>query len=196
MNVFLFSSSLYEYVGSDDNIPAETEDGRQMSAQIHSLFGMSKEVLGRTRSHSAHSYARSRVYDLRNYAEKSNKWGPFKHDGICGVDWEKVEAIMVLLAHNMKLYSERSNGKFSMVWTRAFEGATPNSYTPIERHADFEVPVSMAESVSSSRIDVRLDPSLEAMDPYGVTGMWRRVNFDFNSKIAFADSSDHLLPGL
>ena len=173
--MFLFSSSLYKYVGSDDNIPAETEDGRQMSAQIHSLFGVSKEVLGQNRSHSSHSYARSLVYDLRNYSEYSNKWGPFKHDGICGVDWEKVEAIMIVLAYNIQLFSERVNGKFPMVWNKAFEGATPNSYIPMRRHADFEVPFSSAERFPPSRIDVQPAPPLETMDPYGVTGMWRRV---------------------
>ena len=153
-----------------------------MSAQIHSLFGVSREVLGRTRSHSAHSYARARVYDLGNYAEESNKWGPFKHDGICGVDWEKVEAIMVVLAYNMKIFSERANGKFPMVWNRAFEGTTPNSYTSMEN----EVPFSRAESIAASGIDFQLDPPLEALDPYGVTGMWRRVRFATStSKIAF-----------
>lgn len=180
MDIFLFSSSLYEQVGSDNNIPAETEDGRQMSAKIHSLFGVSSEVLGQTHSLSAHSYARSRVYNLRNYAEESNKWGPFKHDGICGVDWEKVEAIMVLLAYNMQLLSERSNSKFPKIWNEPFEGATPNSYTPIEKHAGFETAFSRAESVSTPRIDVQLDPPLEARDPYGVTGMWRRVSCDFD----------------
>jgi len=121
------------------------------------------------------------VYDLRNYAEESNKWGPFKHDGVCGVDWEKVEAIMVVLAYNMQLFSERANG-FPMVWNRAFEGATPNSYTPMEIYVPFEVLFSRVESLPEPKIDVQLDPPLEAMDPYGVTGMWRRVNCNPDSK--------------
>jgi hypothetical protein len=182
--VFLFSSSLYGRVGSNDHIPAETEDGRQLSAQIHSLFGVSMEMLSRTRSHSAHSYARSRVYDLRNYTEESNKWGPFKHDGVCGVDWEKVEAIMIVLAYNMQLFSERANAFFPMVWNRAFEGATPNSYTPIEKHVDFEAFYSRIENIPAPKINVQLDPSLESMDPYGVTGMWRRVSCNADSKIS------------
>jgi len=89
---------------------------------------------------------------------------------------------MVVLAYNMKLFSERANGKFPMVWNRAFEGATPNSYTPMEN----EVPFSRAESIAAPGIDFQLDLPLEAMDPYGVTGMWRRVRFATStSKIAF-----------
>ena len=174
--MFLFSSSLYELVGSDNNIPAETEDGRQMSAQVHSLFGISREVLGRTRLHSAHSYARSRVYDLRNYSEESNKWGPYKHDGVCGVDWEKVEAIMIVLAYNMQSLCERTKGVFPMVWDRPFEGATPESYTPVEKHERTKTLFSRIKSVFAPKIDVQPDPPLEAIDPYGVTGKWRRVS--------------------
>lgn len=146
-----------------------------MSAQIHSLFGVSREMFGRTRSQSAHSYARARVYDLKNYIEESNKWGPFKNDGIYGVDWEKVEAIMIVLAYNMQLFSERDSGNFSMIWNRAFEGATPNSYMPMERHAGLLLPFSRPQIIPEPRIDVQLDPPLEVMDPYGVTGMWQRV---------------------
>ena len=133
-------------------------------------------MLSRTRSHSAHSYARSRVYDLRNYTEESNKWGPFKHDGVCGIDWEKVEAIMIVLAYNMQLFSERANCWFPMVWNTAFEGATPYSYMPIEKHVDFEAFYSRIENIPAPKINVQLDSPLESMDPYGVTGMWRRVS--------------------
>ena len=134
------------------------------------------EVPSPVGSYSAHSCARSRVYDLRNYAEESNKWGPFKHDGVCGVDWEKVEAIMVVLAFNMQDLYGRANNVFPTVWDRPFEGATPNSYTPVGKLEGIEALFSRTECILSPKIDVQPDPPLEAMDPYGVTGTWRRVS--------------------
>lgn len=53
-----------------------------------------------------HPYARSRVYDLRRYTH-ANMWGPFLDDGSQAVDWEKVQAIMIVLAYNLRIYTER-----------------------------------------------------------------------------------------
>lgn len=181
-NVFLFSSSLYEDAGSMENIPAETEDGRQLSAQMHSLFGVSREATGRTRSQSSHCYARSRVYDLRRYNAALNKWGPFKHDGRCDVDWEKIEAIMIVLCHNMQQLSIRSNGLVSMVWDQPFEGAVADSYVPREKRNIFEEFLEM-RGPAEPRLEPQPDPPLDAMDPYAVTGTWRRV-------VCFLDYSD------
>ena len=56
--------------------------------------------------HDVHPWARSRIYDLRRYKE-SNMWGPFTDSGSGHIDWEKVQSIMVILAYNHRLYTER-----------------------------------------------------------------------------------------
>ena len=182
-DVFLFSSSLYDNAGSSDNIPASTYNGQQLSAQMHSLFGVSIEANARTRSHSTHCFARSKVYDLREYSAALNKWGPFKHDGKCGVDWEKVEAIMIVLGHNMQQFSIRSNGLFPMVWDRPFEGAYPETYLAQERPGPLDEYFEKPSLFRLPKLEAQPEPPLDAMDPYGVTGTWMRV-------VCFLDYSD------
>ncbi|KAK4692459.1 hypothetical protein P7C71_g4749, partial [Lecanoromycetidae sp. Uapishka_2] len=112
------------------------------------------------------------VKALRQHTENSY-WGPYLDDGSYAVDWEKMEAIMIILDHNMKL-SSRDQHEFQgiiEVQEKSFIGATPNSF------------VSPAPLVP-------LQPStpLESQDPYSVTGTWSRVVcfldyselFDFN----------------
>ena len=50
-----------------------------------------------------HGYACSVVYDLRGYTTES-KWGPFLGDGMATVDWERVEAVMVIMRYNVLQY--------------------------------------------------------------------------------------------
>jgi hypothetical protein len=154
-----------------------------------------------------HPWARSRVYDLRRYKE-SNMWGPFHDDGSGRIDWEKVQAIMVVLAYNHRLYTERrgligadslglpesvramltdsvrnvssTRGNLLRPWEGLFEGIAPNSYvsSPLE-----------------GKIKPAPHPELDALDPYGVTGTWMRIvcfldyndlyrfNFDYQANI-------------
>jgi hypothetical protein len=116
-------------------------------------------------------------------------------DGSMEVDWEKVEAIMVDLGYNMDIYSQRCAGAFEMVWNRPFEGATPHSYFSLDddcesqslddhffpRHTD-EYDSGIG-GMSGPKLVPQPEPPLEAMDPYGVTGMWRRI-------VCFLDYSD------
>ena len=192
-DVFLFSSSLYDNAGSSDNVPASTYEGQQLSAQMHSLFGVTVEATARTRSHSTHCYARAKVYHLREYSAALNKWGPFKHDGKCSVDWEKIEAIMIVLGYNMQQFSIRSNGDFPMVWNKPFEGVYPNTYAPQETLNPFDECFATQPLSRLPRPDAGPDPPLDAMDPYGVTGTWRRVVcfLDYSDFYAFNFASSH-----
>ena len=142
----------------------------QASAKLHCLHGSitvaetsSFELFFSERSHDVMEYARSRVYDLQNY-KTENLWGPFSDDGTQRADWEKLEAIMILI-----------DGNVDDNWSKPFTGVSPNSY----------------DSLPSS-IPTGLSQSLEAQDPYGITGTWDRVVcfLDYTQFYAFNFSDD------
>jgi hypothetical protein len=154
----LCASSLYERARRDGGGPPGTKAEHQMSAKLHCLFGVPILYRKRTEYKPVYPYATSKVYDLRQYTDKSF-WGPFLDDGSQGVDWEKMEAIMVVLGHNLRTFSERSHGVFEPTWTDAFSGATPDSY----------------RAPSPPKLERSL-VSLDLNDPYNVTGTWMRVS--------------------
>jgi len=123
---------------------------------LHVLYGVSVEPPKRF-VRPVHPFARARVYDLRRYTA-SNLWGPFLDDGSEGVDWEKVEAIMVVLGYNLRVFCERMSGRVGPFWDEAWVGTTEGSF------------------VSPPRISEEPALPLEAQDPYGVTGTWMRVS--------------------
>lgn len=185
IDAFLAASSLFEQAGSDRQQAARSEELQQLSAKLHCLYGVPLDEVPslsyasgdvflspsactrfQTRPHLVHTYARSRVYDLRNYTDQT-LWGPFMADGSQRVDWEKVEAIMVVLGHNFKTFSRRTNGTFPVLWKTPFFGATPNSYMNLDRLDEIEEESSSEEEVMEIG---DLPPSLDSMDPYGVTG--------------------------
>jgi hypothetical protein len=154
----LCASSLYERARRDGGGPAGTKAEHQLSAKLHCLFGVPILYRKRTEYRPVYPYAASKVYDLRQYTDKTF-WGPFLDDGSQGVDWEKMEAIMVVLGHNLRTFSERSNGVFQPTWTHPFSGATPDSY----------------RAPSPPKLERPL-VSLDFEDPYNVTGTWMRVS--------------------
>ncbi|KAM5348214.1 hypothetical protein ACJ41O_008038 [Fusarium nematophilum] len=166
---FLQRSSLFERLRSDlryhgplDAVSADTacRSLHQKSAHLHCLYGRPILNVGRLRSTRTYPFACSRVYDLREYTQRT-RWGPFLDDGSDGVDWEKVEAILVVLGHNIG--SKRLVARiFGEIWDSPFSGSWPQSYM---------APPSRALS------------SLEARDPYGVTGTWHQI-------VCFLDYSD------
>jgi len=137
----------------------ESSIDRQLSAKLHCLYGVPIESTGRTRSSRTYPYACSKVYDLRNYTPNTI-WGPYLNDGSLSVDWEKVEAIMVVIGHNLRMLSERTrNGIYESIWSKPFATAVPDSYV----------------SLSVPRIDETTPPP-DAMDPFNVTGTYMRVS--------------------
>lgn len=144
---------------------------RQMSAKLHCLYGAPVLSFSRLRSSRTHPFAISKVYDIREYTTRT-RWGPFmdegpgpvgseiNEDGQQGlpgdrVDWEKVEAIMIVLWHNMKTKGLDRLPVFNQFWGRPFAGCWPNSYVPEPGNRDIT--------------------DLELRDPYDVTGTWLRV---------------------
>lgn len=143
----------------------------QKSAHLHCLYGVARllaysSTLPQDRQNLMHPFACSKVYDLRQYTQKS-KWGPFLNDGTMRVDWEKVEAVMIVLSANMQYLNDSSMRMCKNFCCVPFAGTWPYSWKP--RHA-----LPRADEVEASE---QLD------DPYGINGFWLRV-------VCFLDYSD------
>lgn len=114
-------------------------------------------------------FACSKVYDLRQYTEQTH-WGPFMDDGSDRTDWEKVEAIMLVLGSNLNRLGLNRFPICKNFWDMPFAGVWPGSYMPL--------PILEREKGDGEEFD----------DPYGITGTWLRVVcfldytdfFDFN----------------
>ncbi|KAF4503660.1 hypothetical protein FAGAP_106 [Fusarium agapanthi] len=162
---FLQGSSLFNRLRRQptrDSISAPTscDDGyrtlQQKSAHLHCLYSRPILNVGRLRSMKTYPYACSKVYDLRQFTQNTG-WGPFKDDGTFNVDWEKVEAILIVLGHNIGARRQIAR-IFAGVWDSPFSGSFQNSFmAPPPR-------------------DIT---SLEARDPYGVTGTCDFFAFNF-----------------
>jgi len=141
----------------------------------------------RTRPRLTHTFARSKVYDLRQYTDAS-LWGPFRDDGSQRVDWEKLEAIMIVLGYNLKEFTKRSDGRFPMIWDEPFVGATPRSFVSPHPHSLYPKAESHRGEIEDELLRIReVASDLNSLDPYGVTGTWMRVVcfLDFNDLYAF-----------
>ncbi|KAF3913673.1 hypothetical protein AA313_de0200357 [Arthrobotrys entomopaga] len=159
IDTLLCRSSLFEEAGDEiTQKPANTEFERQLAAKLHCYYGVPVDPRGK-KAKPTHPWARSRVYDLRNY-DANTLWGPFRADGSGRVDWEKMEAIMIVLAYNMNVLVEEADISFAAIWAVKFRGAMPYSGPHIKHSLLDQVPLP-----------------LETQDPYGVTGTWLRVSF-------------------
>lgn len=160
IDAFLSRSFLFDRVRREFHTAIKYDRNRtdeyQKSAKLHCLYGKPILNIGRLRSKRTYAYACSKVYDLRQYTTNT-RWGPFRDDGSNRVDWEKVEAILITLAHN--LHTKRlMTGDFKEVWDNPFLGSWANSFA------------------AAATGDPKAAPSSLAMeDPYGITGTWYRV---------------------
>ncbi|KUI68488.1 hypothetical protein VM1G_03941 [Cytospora mali] len=169
------------------------DEERQMSAKLHCLYGVPILNHGSTRGSKTYPFACSKVYDIREYTQRT-RWGPFLDEGPGPigsegneeaqkgvpedrVDWEKVEAIMIVLWANMSSKGLDRLPVFKHFWDVPFAGCWPNSYIP---------------SPTNRRVT-----SLELEDPYDVTGTWLRVVcfLDYNDFFAYNFPPDVNLPG-
>ncbi|EON97395.1 putative f-box domain-containing protein [Phaeoacremonium minimum UCRPA7] len=119
-------------------------------------------------------FACSKVYDIREYTDNT-KWGPFMDDDTDRVDWEKVEAIMIVLRANIQNKGLDNFPIFTNFWNTPFPGTWPNSYIPMPLNREIT--------------------PLETGDPYDVSGTWLRVVcfLDYNDFFNYNfPGSDHL----
>ncbi|KAK6085708.1 hypothetical protein SCUP515_00815 [Seiridium cupressi] len=169
---FLERSFLYERARGElppqapFSSPPKTE--HQQSAKLHCLYGVPLLSSGRSRHETRLSgmgpFACSKVYDLRQYNERT-RWGPFMDDGSDRTDWEKVESIMLVLGSNMKRLGLIKFPICKNFWDVPFAGVWPRSYLPL--------PILEREKTDGEELE----------DPYGVTGTWLRV-------VCFLDYTD------
>jgi hypothetical protein len=186
IRAILQSSTLYDWAASDlsaqDDLkspfPKPLDSTSQLSAKLHCLHGYPSFFFGRMIE--IHPYARSLVYDLRQYTT-ATLWGPFLPDGAASVDWEKMEAIMIIISHNLDSFVGASiHATFDKslydVWRLPFAGAYANSFLSKPSILPMEPPLP-----------------LDAQDPYGVTGTWLRfVCFlDYTELWAFNFTQSH-----
>jgi hypothetical protein len=157
---FLCQSITFARAKILDRILVETPyKDRQMSAKMHCLFGVPIESPKRTRFSSPYPYAASMVYDLRNYTDHT-LWGPFKDDGMASVDWEKLEAVMIVLGYNLRVFTDDTRGIFKPLWVMPWAGVAPDSFTPIKLKKELNEPAM----------------PLDENDPYNISGTYMRVS--------------------
>lgn len=150
-------SSIFDAARNHNGFPAATQLEKQLSAKLHCHYGV--PVISMPQSPAkTHSWARSKVYDLRNYDE-GTEWGPFLPDGSGRVDWEKMEAILILLGYNISILADDVDVSLSAIWRVKWRGAVP--YSGLHH--------------TKPTINEGLDLSLDMRDPYGVSGTWLRV---------------------
>ncbi|EXJ91076.1 hypothetical protein A1O1_04183 [Capronia coronata CBS 617.96] len=181
VSTYLCKSSLFALARPEAWPAAPSPALRQLSAQLHVLGGMNLEPPVRPHPvRHVHPYARSRVYDLRRYTQ-ANMWGPFMDDGSQRVDWEKVQAIMVVLAYNHRISRSRGAGLVLQPWEEPFSGLATDSFRSVP--------------LSGSPVPA-LRPDLDALDPYHVTGTWMRIVcfLDYNDLYAFNFESGDVAP--
>lgn len=159
----------------------------QLCARLHNLYGISIDHLRKRCKDTTYPYARAITYDIRGFTD-NNMWGPFLDEsseemiGGLKVDWEKLEAIMIVLGYNLTHF--RDHHALEVPWDHPFGGLNGETEKQIKRW----------EQIGPKLLK---EPRLfaEEHDPYGITGTWRRVVcfLDYNDFYLF-NFSDHL-PG-
>jgi hypothetical protein len=175
-------SSLYGRASPKEALAAENEEDRQLSAKLHCYRGVPWDEL--RRGYLPTGYAKSRVYDLRNYTAET-RWGPFRDDGSLRVDWEMVEAVMIDLAYNSDRCCPRFLPHFKPTWAEPFEGVIQ--------------PAGIWYEKGRLKASLPVEPEipLDLRDPYGVSGCYHRVHRLIDSSASSTDTFlDRLFPGL
>ncbi|TIC99359.1 hypothetical protein CH35J_005550 [Colletotrichum higginsianum] len=173
---FMTRSFIYERARGEGKLlqlPSTPSETHQQSAKLHCLSGRPLLNYGRTRSTRVYPYAAAKVYDLRQNTTRT-EWGPFLEDGSGRVDWEKVEAVMIVLGRNIR--GQKLTAKvFADLWERSFAGSWARSYVP------------------SPNRGIR---DLDLQDPYDVAGTWLRVVcfVDYNDFYNFNFPGDDQMP--
>ncbi|KAK3318311.1 F-box domain-containing protein [Apodospora peruviana] len=208
---FLFERARNETKRFQD--PPKT--GHQQSAKLHSLYGMPlliKGGNGRTlRSSRLYPFACSKVYDLRQYTTGNSGWGPFMNDGTFHVDWEKIEAISLVLRENIRGKGFDAFPLFSNLWNTPFGGSWSGSYLPWppnndvttcggifeEEEGDDQASGGSADEDEDGESETADENALRLKDPYGVTGTWLRIVcfLDYNDFFYYNFPTDDQLPG-
>lgn len=142
---------------STTSTPRPSLSARRASAKLHVLYGLPILHPDHEKFNGPYPYAVSMIYDLRNYTE-ANQWGPFLSDGQSTVDWEKIEAIMIVLGYNLQWFEQQRR---DLVRSRqhSFIDSRPYTYRPLSPLSDI--------------VGIKLKPDF--FDPYNITGTYKRI---------------------
>ncbi|KAK4196835.1 hypothetical protein QBC40DRAFT_182549 [Triangularia verruculosa] len=177
-------------------VSEEERERRQMSAHLHCLLGIPdllREVTSgsslKTMSLHERAYATAcaKVYDIREYDRVETGWGPFYTLKVEGdeepglrVDWEKAEAIMIVLGTNLRAKGLAFFDAVEHVWGKRFGGCWEGSYIPwvpenvLAKLEDKKLEQEEEEDEEEREKRLELE-DLARRDPYGVSGTWLRV---------------------
>lgn len=172
---FLYRSFLFERArGEASRLTFPCREDHQQSATLHCMYGLPMRIrTGPLSPRNIYSLAAAKVYDLREYTVASS-FGPFLNDDSLRVDWEKVEACLLVLAHSMKRVYPESYRSPANVWDIPFYTPWPNKCVPLAAKAELT--------------------DLEQQDPYGVSGTWLMV-VSFVDHPIFIDFNGPTFPG-
>jgi hypothetical protein len=145
---------------------------RQASAKLHVQYGTPIACPRRSKYNQAYPYAVSMVYDLRNYKTETF-WGPYLPDSNASVDWEKMEAVMIVLGHNLRMFTEQTHSIFGprSIWREPWIGASPYSYEPTSMKGmhTLNTPVGIADPYNIQGTWMRVSPVSHAREKYSLT---------------------------
>ncbi|KAK4666832.1 hypothetical protein QC763_303740 [Podospora pseudopauciseta] len=184
-------------------VDEEERERRRMSAHLHCLLGIQDLLRDVTSGSSlkkwslperAYATACAKVYDIREYKREETGWGPFyTPEGEEGkglrVDWEKAEAIMIVLGTNLRAKGLAFFDAVEHVWGKRFGGVWEGSYIPwlpenalasLENKKVVEEEEEEEEEERERRLELE---EIAKRDPYGVKGTWLRV-------VCFLDYTD------
>ncbi|KAJ4321458.1 hypothetical protein N0V94_002891 [Neodidymelliopsis sp. IMI 364377] len=145
-DAFMCRSSLYSRAGTASQKPADNEEGRQLSAKLQCLFGITSTSGGRS-------------------------WGPYRDDGSMRVDWEMIESIMIVLGYSSGLCCRRFLAKFRPPWTNPFEGVVPERAKVLPQYPaslpmELDIPLDLKDPYNVSGIWSRIVCFLDYNDLY------------------------------
>lgn len=101
------------------------------------------------------------VYDMRNYTDHT-LWGPMLPDGKAGVDWEKMEAVMLVLSRNLQTFENAAGRALRPLWVCPWLGCQRDSFRSVKLMA-------------GKGKDKEEVGGLREEDPYNISGSWMRV---------------------
>jgi len=194
-------ASLSPHSATHSHQPLPSYALRQASAKLHVLYGKPILLPRRTHFNTPYPYAVSMVYDLRNYTE-ATLWGPYMGDGQATADWEKLEAVMLVLDHNVESFRASIGEQMlprGLVWKEGWRGAQPYSYRSVdiagEDSDDEEQVVEVEEGDEGEEGEEKEKDVVE--DPYNITGTWMRVVcfLDFHDLFAYNFTSPTMPAG-
>lgn len=96
---------------------------------------------------------------------------------------------MVVIGYNLQVFADRREDPLSSaeatMLDKPFIGITANTYSPMPNYSSMACPAHSAwkranNSMASRSLKALIEqptPPLDSQDPYGISGLWRRVRY-------------------